>query len=367
MFKTLAICSAITVTVAPAHLPGQTATPQLRIETRPALEMGGDGSGPRSPLLARVRTGARTKSGYAIADAAAHSFFVFDSLGRFERAVGRQGKGPGEFSGITWVGQCAGDSLVTWDSMERRLSVFSADGSFARQVRLPHSAGQVACAPNGTLAFLMYPRGGTPPGMMGEAKRVTVPIRLLNMQGDSVGTIPDIPFGDGRLFGALTRIAVTNDAIFVGTSEGPYVDRYILGGAEHRRIDLPLEERRTSRALHERGVDAMLDGMRLQGDQKTKQRQMMLSMPIPAVRAYYRDVAVSPNGTMWIADSYAIDGDTAVTLRAFNQSGTELGKAILPNPSIRLLEAGNDYLLLSYENDEGEPRVGAFRVLAQGR
>jgi hypothetical protein len=56
----------------------------------------------------------------------------FDEAGVFRRRVGREGDGPGEFRRIRYVSALPGDSLLVFDSNNRRVSVLAPDGGFVR-------------------------------------------------------------------------------------------------------------------------------------------------------------------------------------------------------------------------------------------
>lgn len=53
---------------------------------------------------------------------------VYDAQGKYVRAIGRKGGGPGEFTGLGSIG-FVGDTLYTTDFQLRRITLFSADGS----------------------------------------------------------------------------------------------------------------------------------------------------------------------------------------------------------------------------------------------
>ncbi len=52
-----------------------------------------------------------------------------DASGKFMKIIGREGKGPGEFS---WPFQatCAKDRLIVWDMRNRRLCALTLDGKY---------------------------------------------------------------------------------------------------------------------------------------------------------------------------------------------------------------------------------------------
>lgn len=53
---------------------------------------------------------------------------VYDAQGKYVRAIGRKGGGPGEFTGLGSIG-FVGDTLYTTDFQLRRITLFRADGS----------------------------------------------------------------------------------------------------------------------------------------------------------------------------------------------------------------------------------------------
>jgi 6-bladed beta-propeller len=64
-----------------------------------------------------------------VADAQARQVRVFTSTGAFVEAFGRSGAGPGEF-GALYSLAWAGDTLLTLDSNNARISAFASDGTF---------------------------------------------------------------------------------------------------------------------------------------------------------------------------------------------------------------------------------------------
>jgi hypothetical protein len=63
------------------------------------------------------------------------SLLWIDSAGGVLREQGRHGQGPGEFEGIINLRRVL-DPLVVWDQRLRRLTLYSADGTFLRTVRV---------------------------------------------------------------------------------------------------------------------------------------------------------------------------------------------------------------------------------------
>jgi hypothetical protein len=93
----------------------------------------------------------------------------FDEAGVFRRRVGRAGDGPGEFRRIRYMRALPGDSLLAFDSNNRRVSVLAPDGGFVRSETIgPDDERSVTVAGalrDGTLltrTVLETPRASTP-------------------------------------------------------------------------------------------------------------------------------------------------------------------------------------------------------------
>ena len=56
----------------------------------------------------------------------------YDAQGVHVRSVGGEGEGPGEFTGLGWLGVLPGDSIIAYDARQRRLSLFDPSGVFVR-------------------------------------------------------------------------------------------------------------------------------------------------------------------------------------------------------------------------------------------
>ena len=89
--------------------------------------------------LVRIVSAIRMPDGRIItADAGRRELLRFASNGALERILGRDGRGPGEFLILRWMGRHGRDSIATYDGRQFRYSVFS-DGGFVRQAVLQKS------------------------------------------------------------------------------------------------------------------------------------------------------------------------------------------------------------------------------------
>jgi hypothetical protein len=130
---------------------------------------------------------------------------VFDSTGGFIGAVGRRGKGPGEFQSIRHFYIGPGDTLVVYDNALLRRSIHAPDLRHVRVDPMPGSALQVQPLPSG--GALLNAHIATP-------QRVGHPLHVLDRQGRIVRS-----FGGERavvrpaqgMTAASRRIAVGRD------------------------------------------------------------------------------------------------------------------------------------------------------------
>jgi DNA-binding beta-propeller fold protein YncE len=78
----------------------------------------------------------RDRSLLYIVDAGSCRVLVFDAQGRFLRAIGRKGQGPGEFAQPTGACLVSGGGLAVADYGGNRIVIFDASGEFVRQAKV---------------------------------------------------------------------------------------------------------------------------------------------------------------------------------------------------------------------------------------
>jgi hypothetical protein len=77
-----------------------------------------------------------------VVDSGAKNIKKFSPKGKFLKAFGREGQGPGEFGGV-YYSAFARDRLVVWDSGNRRLCAFTPDGEFVTSTNISYESGSV--------------------------------------------------------------------------------------------------------------------------------------------------------------------------------------------------------------------------------
>ena len=107
-----------------------------RLAAQPLVEIGVLEGDPNYQLF-RVAGAQRLSDGrIVVANSGTSELRFYDASGRFLSKSGRKGGGPGEFDILRWLGILRGDSLVAYDWRNRRVSIFDADGKFARAFTL---------------------------------------------------------------------------------------------------------------------------------------------------------------------------------------------------------------------------------------
>ncbi len=89
-----------------------------------------------------------------VVDSGAKNIKKFDTRGNFLKTIGREGQGPGEFGG-PYYSTFAKDRLIVWDSGNRRLCAFEADGEFINSANISYEEGfvrQLRGFPSGEIA-----------------------------------------------------------------------------------------------------------------------------------------------------------------------------------------------------------------------
>lgn len=256
---------------------------------------------------------------------------VFDSMGRWVRAFGRGGGGPGEFGAPQQMAVTRAGELIVSDAGRRALSVFNRDGSFARSVSYPgasmligrrlaaHPAGGVVSlamgnpAGNGANAFgeevlLWAPAGaGTPRALLS----VSTPRSRAARGGGITVHAPPI-FSPGVHFAVLP-----DGAVAVADGAAWSVRIIDSSGRPVRRLERPLQPRRVTRRDREQAIERQAraeqegGGLRIVGGQGAQMppavrrglAEQLRDAEFASVIPVITGIAVHPSGNLWVARS----------------------------------------------------------------
>jgi hypothetical protein len=155
----LAACSRGEAAAAAAVAEPRLSVPGWSLE--PAGQVGGADAREQEQLFMVSSVAEDADGRFYVANFGDKRVLVFDSAGTFVRAIGRGGRGPGEFTAPRSVA-ALGDELLVLDMVLGRISRFGrADGAFRGDVAFPQDAGMPAemrTAANGSVMVEFRPR-----------------------------------------------------------------------------------------------------------------------------------------------------------------------------------------------------------------
>lgn len=272
-------------------LPGLAAAqdplPAWRLSARPTLAIGGEGN-PRTEFL-RVGTVLRLANGdIVVPNAGTSQVRIFDRAGRYLRALGRSGSGPGEFANLNLVGR-AGDTLLIADYTAARITLFLASGPLVRTIPI------TARDPQGRFSVLGRLRDGrwavrtaSTPNIYGPQRTYRDTVRVGVIAPDASGTVTWLgefpgttffvhnptrgPHGDAVGIVPLaprSHSVVAGDEILVGDPGSNVIGAYSSAGTVLRLITLPLSAKPLTDERIARSGDGRWRGTRVNGPGRT--------------------------------------------------------------------------------------------------
>lgn len=146
------------------------------------------------------------------------SIGVYNSSGRFLKAIGNKGGGPGELGSVHTIANGDADTLVVFDRENGRLSYFDKSGAFARSVLLPYAITSITPLSSGKLLLQVR-----------SADDHITPLRILDHGGRLLKA-----FGAGEIKDPILRssreIAATGDIVYAGHRNSYTIDSYGTNG-----------------------------------------------------------------------------------------------------------------------------------------
>jgi len=189
-------------TLRPARVPS---CPRCVIEVRPLVRLGDDeGQGSLSSDPYWVVQDSRGRYVLALPDQPDERIAVFDASGRFLKRFGRRGDGPGELRAVAVLKILPGDTLLVYDEIIGRLSVFDAEYRFVRSSPAPRGLSSVDRLTDGSImvSAAVY-----------DAERAGKLYHRFHQSGNLLSS-----FGDSRQ--VLSPVVPYNHVRFIGASHG---------------------------------------------------------------------------------------------------------------------------------------------------
>lgn len=312
--------------------------------------------------------------GIVVAEQTTVSFF--DDEGRFQRSVGQEGDGPGDFRQIQRVMPVEPDSVGVWDTENQRFTVLGPDGSVGRTVQ-PHPTfghlipavgmlgdGSLVLTNGLDLASLFG--GGT-----GLQRHPLSALRYSATSGELIDTLATLSgselvawAGGGRFsfrllpFGKVSAFALSSDRLYGGSGDSQEVSAWIPGSsspvAAVRWESDPLPVTPRDRAAYEEGQLAGASE-----DDRPAEADKLASIEYPEHMPPFSGLLVDDGGHLWVREGAAA-ADRTRGWHVFGPDGGRLGHVRL-STDFRLTAVRGNVIFGVREEEAGQEVVQAYR------
>ena len=335
------------MTIVESVAPAWTPEAAWRIEEEPLLDLAETGSGDMHNFF-RVRDMLRAGDRLVVADGISQQVRIYDSAGRFVRAFGGSGEGPGEFR-FLWTIVLTNSGTLLGVDFSGMGAEFDVTAGLVATFRMPSGANPVrhnlpsdivwgldtdfTVRDEGLRQGLQRSRAYHPsavrePDVRRNSRRCSGNEYAFVPEGDLIPLMPRethvLPAGDGR--------------VLVGTAEA--LEYSILDGrtGETRHIARILG---VSLAVSKEQVDRELR-TRLGPNPRPRIRGLLESLPEPEERPAYQRMIVDAEGNVWAGEFLGLARrDEVQEWYVWDASGVWLGKVETP-ARFELMRMGAD-------------------------
>lgn len=349
------------------------------VSAEPALTLG-VAEGDPNQLFGRV-VGALRLSDGCIVVATDNQLRYFDSAGGFLRSSGRTGGGPGEFTGLAWIGRLEGDSLVAWDRGNFRLTVIGPGGEYSRSAQMERPGFGfvtiVGLLPGRSLLARL--QSGEPVDGLRRDSLAYFRYSPDGGRADTVALLPGPAFytkvtrrSDGRPVSARSSLipfspvpgaAVTRQGFYFGVGDTFEIRQYTEGGELRRLIRRPAAGVRLTDDVLAAYRGRRLASFRDEEDRREEERAWQ-EMPIPETAPAYGGIAADDGGNLWVY-GYPLPGDTISAALVFDSTGVLLGGVVRPR-GLALTHIGTDFVLGIWRDENDVEYVRLYRLAKAG-
>lgn len=358
------------------------------IDPDPMVDIGAPDGPPENQLYVVVGAASLPGGRIGVANRGTDEIFFYDSVGNFLDARAGEGGGPGEFWGLYRLWLFATDSLVAYDELERRVSVFNANGDFIRSwnPRIPGAETSrlipMSRLQNGSILF-----GSRPDGWVSKkgASRDSLMIHRFDPDGvhlDSLGIFPwteyyrptPVKVGDYASntwvanipFGLKTKVGPFQEGFYLARGESYEIEVYSASGSLRRIFRRPVPNRpvnpgdklklKADWLDSEPGGDRSVNRAWAKGSFGEWVQEMEFPETMPAYGRIVPDLA----GNLWIWD-YSPPGNPVSRATVFDPDGRMLGTVETP-PITTIFQIGEDHILAFDRDALDVEHVKVFRI-----
>jgi hypothetical protein len=353
---------------------GARAPARWTVEQRPLVKIGGaDGQGPTE--LAGVLGVARLSDGrVVIADGGSTELRVFSPTGEFVRAIGRLGRGPGEFDGILFMLRTA-DTLVVHDRTSR-LQIYDASGTLKRSWPRPLFPGRGVSSWPGVLADGSGVVQGVDPITDSSATTATASLGIVAPMGHEAKPFTQIPVFErvirngrpvgGVFLGAVSRVGVMGERVCSGYAIRWSIQCFDLTGRLISRTTRDVNPGRVTDDDIEEFKRGYRQANRAQPPDKVS--EALSRFEFAERRSAFGRFVSSPTGELWVGEFVVLESfvpgrrgtvipEQPTTWSVLGRDGTWIADVALP-ARFSLLDAGRDYVAgIELDEDDVETVV----------
>lgn len=336
--------------------------PTLHVRQRPIFRTGWYDD---EPTFETIRGGGlRSDGSVAVFDDEGKALYLIDQRGRSVTKVGRDGEGPGEFRSGEAVEILSGDSILVYDYMLHRLSLFDAAGSFVDSNRWTNSgvvsskptavtvSGRIAWVPNGHSSrsgaegrsWLFGPLLTSSPLGLNVDTVALLPVIELRFENGRRVSDPFGPYGATEGY-ADGFVSARNDVPELRwTSQDGAVRQIARWEASLTTVDDEVWGRYEAAYLErmgsipERGTD-----LQMQAGLRDARSAASSTLPL------FRYLHAASDGSVWLSE-YTMFGMPAESFLMFGVDGAAVARVDFPQP-IQILDI-RDGRVLGVETDE---------------
>lgn len=307
--------------------------------------------------------------------------FIVGADGRTQRALGRLGSGPGDFTAPAGLVLAGGDSLYVPDGANGRINWLTPDSGFVGSV--PMQAG---------LSFCESPRGLLPDGRVvllysctsqaREVGRPMTPLRVAGPDRSVISVIDSLPSVEmvtvetryrGRRragsmilrFGSRPVATVWDSTVAVGRNGALYeIDRLSADGKVLDRIRLRQPRRAVTRAMRDAAIASELNELSQPGSEAmvdpAESRRLARDVPFADSLAHYEYLFATPAGILW-AVAPIVAGDRGWTAIVWRPDGTIAARATAHRAGVPL-HFRDDRVLVRELDADGTSHLAVYPI-----
>jgi hypothetical protein len=342
-----------------------------QVGAEPTLSIGVVEGDPHQEFIGVAGTLRLSDGRIVVADQGTLEIRFFGPDGEYLSMAGGRGEGPGELTNLAGLQVVPGDTLVAYNQLNRRVTLFDREGSYVRTVSLPSLEDRPWARPRGTFSdgslLLSAEAGYIPSSPDGEVVEEPALYLRFNLRTEAIDTIGEFPV---RRYWAHPMMALVipyepepamtaaGDALYFGQAADFEIDVYSSTGELERSVrwlreptpvtpgDLDSYRRVTLEPIEH-------PDMRRRAEEAL--RDMFAAVEMPENLPAHSELQVDEEGYLWVAE-YHPTRSHAQRWAVLAPDGTLLGPVQTPD-GVAIHQIGADFVLGVVTDALGVQRV----------